>query len=149
MATSFYASATAGDGHRFGPLTNGFGEEVSFVTDGVYNSNTDFMYTNWGWFNEGNFESVTIGLNAFGTNEPAPNNGYDTFHVQAGAEETSKSGHGLWGFKWSITGAGGSVRSDIFMAFRIEGPSAGSWGDLSTDFAAEVVGYPASAGTHA
>ncbi len=34
-ATSFSASATAGDGHLFGTLTDGSGEEVGFVTDGV------------------------------------------------------------------------------------------------------------------
>ena len=153
-ATSFSSSAMAGDGHSFGTLTDYLGDEVSFDA-GSGNSNTDFMYDNRGWFNDDDFESLTIGLSTQayygGANEPVTNNGYDTFYVQAGADQTGSGlpGSGRWGFKWSITGAGGSVPNDIFMALRIEGPSGGSWGYLSTDIAAEVVGYPGTAGTYA
>jgi len=153
-AISFSSSAMAGDGHLFGTLTDWQGEEISFDA-GSGNSNTDFMYESRYWYNDGDFESITIGLSTQayygGANEPVTNNGYDTFYVQAGADQTGSGlpGSGRWGFKWSITGDDGSVPNDIFMALRIEGPSGGSWGYLSTDFAAEVVGYPGSAGTYA
>jgi hypothetical protein len=153
-ATSFSSSAMAGDGHSFGTLTDYLGEEISFNA-GTGNSNTDFMYQNWGWNNDGNTERINIGMSTQayygGANEPVTNNGYDTFYVQAGADQTGSGlpGSGRWGFKWSITGDDGYRPNDIYMALRIEGPSGGSWGYLSTDFAAEVVGYPGSGGNYA
>ena len=153
-ATSFSSSAMAGDGHLFGTLTDWQAEEVSFDA-GTGNSNTDFMYENRAWYNDGDFESITIGLSTqvhySDANGPVTNNGYDTFYVQAGANQSGSGlpSSGRWSFKWSITGDGGSVPNDIYMALRIEGPSGGSWGELSTDFASEVVGYGEGGGGYA
>jgi hypothetical protein len=135
-------SALAGTVDQFGTLTDGYGSAISFDA-GTGNSNTNFMYQNQA--SNGGFLTMGLSTQVHFGGSPITNNGADTFYASSGANQSgnpsAQPGSGSWAFKWSVTfsdNLGGSGLDDYRMAFRIEGPSGGSWGSLNSAFATEL-----------